>query len=353
MTKGDNCDACNALKNRVFPISQAKAGENLAPLHLNCDCKTAILDKNGKIAILAEDQLDKLLGAFDFSRPWEKKNRIGKNDTGQLLPPLFTSDGVKITSKNKENKDTWDYFIKYVYNKVDGYSDSLGTPVYTLYLAWLEETYGENKRENLWGWLDQMISQITLGNYEENTTIPGIIGQILLGLTDLDLPADLRDLSYDLIYWEISKEHFGQTALDVIGLLPLVGALKYGDEAADSVGATLKHGDEIGEQVVKHGDKIYNILPKNDSQLKHIFREAEGHLPDTPVNRALIENTANNPLNFLGKDKHGVCWYAQIKPDGSQIWVKTYDGIISNGGVNKTPILFDPETGLNKNPFIE
>ena len=152
LTKGDNCDACNALKNRVFPISQAKAGENLAPLHLNCDCKTAILDKNGKIAFLAEDQLDKLLSAFDFSRPWEKKNRIGKNDTGRILPPLFTSDGVKITSKNKENKDTWDYFIKYVYNKVDGYSDSLGTPVYTLYLAWLEETYGENKRESLWGW---------------------------------------------------------------------------------------------------------------------------------------------------------------------------------------------------------
>lgn len=78
MTKGDNCDACNALKNRVFPISQAKAGENLAPLHLNCDCKTAIFDKNGKIAFLAEDQLDKLLSTFDFSKPWEKQADLAK-----------------------------------------------------------------------------------------------------------------------------------------------------------------------------------------------------------------------------------------------------------------------------------
>ncbi len=94
-------------------------------------------------------------------------------------------------------------------------------------------------------------------------------------------------------------------------------------------------------------------LPTKDAQVKHIFRDAPEHLADTPANRALLETTANNSKNFLGVDKYGASWYAEIQPDGSQIWVKTYNGTISNGGVNQMPVTFDSATGLNQNPFAK
>ena len=126
-------------------------------------------------------------------------------------------------------------------------------------MAWLEETYGQNKLERLWAWLDQAISQIVLGNYEENSTVTGTVGQVLMGLANLDLPGDIRDLSYDLIHWDTTKEHILQTVLDAAGLLPVIGAVKYGDEASSA----LKHADEIGEQTAKHGDSILTNAEKD------------------------------------------------------------------------------------------
>ncbi len=50
-----------------------------------------------------------------------------------------------------------------------------------------------------------------------------------------------------------------------------------------------------------YGDNAGNIpdvlkgrikMPRNDSQLKHIFREDEGHLPDTPENRKMVSDFA-------------------------------------------------------------
>ena len=94
-----------------------------------------------------------------------------------------------------------------------------------------------------------------------------------------------------------------------------------------------------------------NKFPTNDAQLQHIFREAEGHLLDTPANRSLVENTVNNSQNIIGKDMYGTQWYAQLQPDGSQVWVRTYNGTIINAGINAVARTFDPQTGLKNNPL--
>ena len=97
-------------------------------------------------------------------------------------------------------------------------------------------------------------------------------------------------------------------------------------------------------------DELTNKFPPNDAQIKHIFRPKQGHLPDTPENRKLIENVANNPANYKGKDKYGNEWYSQMQSDGSQVWAITRNGIIQNAGKNLTPKLWDSETGYSANP---
>lgn len=90
-----------------------------------------------------------------------------------------------------------------------------------------------------------------------------------------------------------------------------------------------------------------NTLPNNDAQIKHIFRNKEGHILDTPNNRKLLEDVANRTENFMGTDKYGNEWYSQTQSDGSQVWVTTRNGTIQNGGVNNPPKVWNTETGYN------
>ena len=64
-------------------------------------------------------------------------------------------------------------------------------------------------------------------------------------------------------------------------------------------------------------------LPNNDAQIGHIFGNRPGHLPDTPKNRKRLVDLANDDSKFIGEDKYGNCWNAQIESDGSQTWVKS------------------------------
>ncbi len=88
-------------------------------------------------------------------------------------------------------------------------------------------------------------------------------------------------------------------------------------------------------------------FPKNDSQIKHIFRKKDNHFQDTPENRALLKQLANDESKYIGTDENGNRWYAQVNPDGSQLWVTVRNDIIQNGGLNPTQHTWDDETGLN------
>jgi hypothetical protein len=78
-------------------------------------------------------------------------------------------------------------------------------------------------------------------------------------------------------------------------------------------------------------------LPANAGQLRHIFRNAPGHLSDTPANRQLLTEVANDAANRVGVDKFGNVWSSLTRADGTQVWVSTRNGVIQNGGVNQTP----------------
>ncbi|ALU64319.2 hypothetical protein DA70_11480 [Pandoraea pnomenusa] len=96
------------------------------------------------------------------------------------------------------------------------------------------------------------------------------------------------------------------------------------------------------------GNARNNNLPSNSSQLSHIFREETGHLSNTPENRRTLVNLVNNPANLLGTDRFGNQWFAQILSDGTQLWGSVRNGVVQNGGLNATPKIFNPVTGLSK-----
>ncbi|GAB1577047.1 hypothetical protein [Bordetella petrii] len=85
-------------------------------------------------------------------------------------------------------------------------------------------------------------------------------------------------------------------------------------------------------------------LPEN--RAPKIFGSRPGHLPDTPQNRELLLSVANDPTARLGPDRFNTIWSARTLPDGSQVWTQMRNGQLWNGGMNPTPLPFNPETGL-------
>lgn len=75
-------------------------------------------------------------------------------------------------------------------------------------------------------------------------------------------------------------------------------------------------------------------------------------MSDTPSNRKLLRDLANDKSKYIGTDKYGNSWNVTINADGSQTWVRYQNGIINEGGRNATPRVWNKETGLNKNPVL-
>lgn len=101
--------------------------------------------------------------------------------------------------------------------------------------------------------------QIVLGNYTDDVTVLGTAGQIGSGLLGVDLPGDVRDLTYDITHWEWSWSHAGQTTIDVMALIPVVGSLKYTDE----IGTLVKNSDEAIAGLKGAGKASSKVLRQN------------------------------------------------------------------------------------------
>ena len=107
------------------------------------------------------------------------------------------------------------------------------------------------------------------------------------------------------------------------------------DPDKDKNGKNKSYQDEI-----KINDK--------NGQDKHIFRNKEGHITDTPENRELLINVVKDSKNYLGTDKHGTNWYSKTLETGKQVWVTERNNLIRDGGINNSPKQFNINTGLCK-----
>ena len=69
------------------------------------------------------------------------------------------------------------------------------------------------------------------------------------------------------------------------------------------------HGKFNNTKGAKEAANTRQSLPQNNAQLKHIFSGKDGHLTDTPQNRQLLSDLANDTSKLAGKDSmetHGI-----------------------------------------------
>lgn len=82
----------------------------------------------------------------------------------------------------------------------------------------------------------------------------------LNGLLGIDIFTDIQDIIYDLNKWEWSWDHINGTVIDIISLLPIVGAVKYIDDMW-----IMPHKPNIDPNNIPNIDgKTDTVLPESD-----------------------------------------------------------------------------------------
>ena len=206
------------------------------------------------------------------------------------------------------------------------------------------------------------------GNYYDGeVTWAGIAGEIIVGeLPIVGQIADVRDIIADIQNWEWSWAHVAQTGIDFIGLIPIIGALKYSDDLmatarktgkvldaseAAEIKKILKNGDkvddatEIGKKALKYSDKYVKAAKKSVKNVSDL--EAMAKHPEIFSSKA-IEHT------FLGNGSGGFHYNGLSISNGKILSVATppnsngvYEAFVEiNGKKIKNAKTFFPDDWL-------
>ena len=91
-----------------------------------------------------------------------------------------------------------------------------------------------------------------------------------------------------------------------------------------------------------------NKFLKDRSQQGHRWDDRPGHVKETPENKKIIYDMANDPNCYRGPDDYGTHWYSKMLEDGKQIWAEVRGNQIRNCGINEpsTIRIYNPKTGL-------
>lgn len=117
------------------------------------------------------------------------------------------------------------------------------------------------------GYMAKSVDQFVRGNYTENVTGLGTVGQVAAGIVGVDIPMDIRDITHDIKNWDGSKKHAAKTALDVASVLPVVGGITSAVKKGDNIIALAKSGEKIltsSTDVAKVADKAKTIDKVSD-----------------------------------------------------------------------------------------
>ena len=220
----------------------------------------AIVEKAGKVDANYAAQIEgycSLLG--EYGKKFEAVCAMLQPEKLRLSPDKYREKLEGINTGYQNAKDTHE-------QEQSAYEEEL----YEIETVWYKKML--DKAED---YLIRSAECIVLGNFTDEVTLLGVAGQITLGILDLDLPCDIRDIIADVRNLakadEIKWDMIAMLALDLIGVIPVSGALKYSDEigtlfknadkvsvvarSTDGAGVLAKHADEAGAWL--HGVKVF------------------------------------------------------------------------------------------------
>ena len=222
---------------------------------------------------------------------------------------------------------------------------------------------------------------VVLGNFTDEVTVLGVGVQIVLGIFDLDLPCDIRDIIADIknlaetdrVRWDL----IGMLALDLIGLIPVIGALKYSDEVgtlfknagkvsvvaegADGVGAVARHADEAGAwlqgvKVFRYSDETAEAVASGEKLLKEsgtIYESFADMMSPEDAKRYLdfLENGSREGLTgaeLAGVEKADALLVSR-KVEYEDVWdLRNAGDLLESGSGNKPYTNSRPSYGKNQ-----
>ena len=238
----------------------------------------AIVEKAGKVDANYAAQIEgycSLLG--EYGKKFEAVCAMLQPEKLRLSPDKYREKLEGINTGYQNAKDTHE-------QEQSAYEAEL----YEIETVWYKKML--DKAED---YLIRSAECVVLGNFADEVTVLGVAGQFAMGFFDLDLPCDIRDIIADVrnlakaddIKWDM----IAMLALDLIGVIPVIGALKYSDEigtlfknadkvsvvarSTDGTGVLARHADEAGAwlqgvKVFRYSDETAEAVASGEKLLK-------------------------------------------------------------------------------------
>ena len=313
----------------------------------------AIVEKAGKVDANYAAQIEGYCSLFgEYGKKFEAVCAMRQPEKLRLSPDKYREKLEGINTGYQNAKDTHE-------QEQSDYEAEL----YEIETVWYKKML--DKAED---YLIRSAECVVLGNFTDEVTVLGVGVQIVLGIFDLDLPCDIRDIIADIRNLaqadEIKWDMIAMLALDLIGVIPVIGALKYSDEigtlfknadkvsvvarSTDGAGVLAKHADEAGAwlhgvKVFKYSDETAEAVASGEKLLKEsgtIYESfADMMSPDDAAKYLdFLENGSKEGLTsaeLAGVEKADVLLVSQ-KVGSEDVWdLRNVGDLLESGSVTK------------------
>ena len=327
----------------------------------------AIVEKAGKVDANYAAQIEGYCSLFgEYGKKFEDVCAMLQPEKLRLSPDKYREKLEGINTGYQNAKDTHE-------QEQSDYEAEL----YEIETVWYKKML--DKAED---YLIRSAECVVLGNFTDEVTVLGVGVQIVLGIFDLDLPCDIRDIIADIknlaetdrVRWDL----IGMLALDLIGLIPVIGALKYSDEVgtlfknagkvsvvaegADGVGAVARHADEAGAwlqgvKVFRYSDETAEAVASGEKLLKEsgtIYESFADMMSPEDAKRYLdfLENGSREGLTgaeLAGVEKADALLVSR-KVEYEDVWDLRNVGDALESGLNSNLLDELANSGVKYNP---